>query len=435
MSVRKVNIVTLGCSKNLVDSEHLLRQFEASGFEVSHDSDGPSEIVIVNTCGFILDAKEESISMIMDYIGAKERGEIEKLYVMGCLSARYKDDLVKEIPEVDRFFGKFDFDAIIKELGIQKRKDLLFDRHLTTPGHFAYLKISEGCNRTCSFCAIPQFTGKHISIPIENLIEEATLLVSKGVKELLLIAQDLSFYGYDLYKESKLAELVVRLSEIEGLEWIRLHYAYPNNFPVDVLTVMRENPKVCNYLDIPVQHCTDNVLSKMKRNTTGDDTRQLVKKIREEVPGIALRTTLLVGFPGETEEDFDALKAFVEEMKFERLGVFPYSHEDDTHAFLSYEDEIEQEIKQERADEIMEIQQRISEELTAQKVGQTLKVIIDRKEGEYFIGRTEFDSPEVDGEVLLSSESKVEIGNFYQVKITSSFMFDLYGVVDEGKRS
>jgi ribosomal protein S12 methylthiotransferase len=433
MSIKKVNIVTLGCSKNLVDSEHLLMQFEANGFEVTHDSDEPSEVVIINTCGFILDAKEESISMIMDYISAKERGEVDKLYVMGCLSARYKDDLVKEIPEVDRFFGKFDFDAIINELGIQKRKDLLFDRHITTPVHFAYLKISEGCNRTCSFCAIPQFTGKHVSVPIENLIEEAKKLVSKGVKELLLIAQDLSFYGYDLYKESKLAELVTRLSEIEGLEWIRLHYAYPNKFPVDVLTVMRENPNVCKYLDIPVQHCTDNVLSKMKRNTTGDETRQLIRRIREEVPGIALRTTLLVGFPGETEDDFEALKVFVEEMKFDRLGVFPYSHEDDTHAFLNYEDVIEQEIKQERADEIMELQQKISEELTAQKVGQTLKVIIDRIEGEYYIGRTEFDSPEVDGEVLIPIESKVKIGNFYQVKISSSFMFDLYGEVIESK--
>jgi len=429
MSIKKVNIVTLGCSKNLVDSEHLLRQFEANGFEVAHDSDESSDIVIVNTCGFILDAKEESISMIMDYISAKERGELKKLYVMGCLSARYKDDLVKEIPEVDRFFGKFDFDAIINELGIQKRKDLLFDRHLTTPSHFAYLKISEGCNRTCSFCAIPQFTGKHVSVPIENLIDEAQKLVSKGVKEILLIAQDLSFYGYDLYKESRLAELVSKLSEIEGLEWIRLHYAYPNKFPLDVLTVMRENPKVCKYLDIPVQHCTDNVLSRMRRNTTEEETRSLIARVREEVPGIALRTTLLVGFPGETEEDFEALKEFVREVKFERLGVFPYSHEDDTHAFLNYNDDIEQEIKQERADEIMEIQQAISEKLTAQKIGETLKVIIDRLEGEYFIGRTEFDSPEVDGEVLISSSSEVEIGNFYQVKINSSFMFDLYGEV------
>jgi len=420
MSIQKVNIVTLGCSKNLVDSEHLLRQFEANGFEVAHDSDESSDIVIVNTCGFILDAKEESISMIMDYISAKERGELKKLYVMGCLSARYKDDLVKEIPEVDRFFGKFDFDAIINELGIQKRKDLLFDRHLTTPSHFAYLKISEGCNRTCSFCAIPQFTGKHVSVPIENLIDEAQKLVSKGVKEILLIAQDLSFYGYDLYKESRLAELVSKLSEIEGLEWIRLHYAYPNKFPLDVLTVMRENPKVCKYLDI---------LSRMRRNTTEEETRSLIARVREEVPGIALRTTLLVGFPGETEEDFEALKEFVREVKFERLGVFPYSHEDDTHAFLNYNDDIEQEIKQERADEIMEIQQAISEKLTAQKIGETLKVIIDRLEGEYFIGRTEFDSPEVDGEVLISSSSEVEIGNFYQVKINSSFMFDLYGEV------
>jgi ribosomal protein S12 methylthiotransferase len=429
MPSQKVNIVTLGCSKNLVDSEHLLRQFEANGFDVAHDSDEPADVVIINTCGFILDAKEESISMIMDYISAKERGEVQKLYVMGCLSARYRSDLTKDIPEVDRFFGKFDFDAIINELGIQKRKDLLFDRHLTTPSHFAYLKISEGCNRTCSFCAIPQFTGKHVSIPIEGLIEEAQKLVSKGVKEILLIAQDLSFYGYDLYKESRLAELISRLSEIEGLEWIRLHYAYPNKFPIDVLKVMRETPKVCNYLDIPVQHCTDNVLSNMKRNTTADETRSLIARIREEVPGIALRTTLLVGHPGETEEDFEALKTFIQEVKFDRLGVFPYSHEDDTYAFKHYNDDIPQEIKQERADEIMEIQQAISEKLTAEKVGQTLKVIIDRLEDEYYIGRTEFDSPEVDGEVLIPSSNLVEIGQFYLVKITSSFMFDLYGEV------
>lgn len=429
MSTHKVNIVTLGCSKNLVDSEHLLRQIEANGYDIAHDSDEPSDIVIINTCGFILDAKEESISMIMDYINAKERGEIEKLYVMGCLSARYKEDLVKEIPEVDRFFGKFDFDAIIKELGIQKRKDLLFERHVTTPGHFAYLKISEGCNRTCSFCAIPQFTGRYKSIPVEDLLEEAQKLVSKGVKELLLIAQDLSFYGYDLYGESKLADLVTRLSELEGLEWIRLHYAYPNKFPIDVLKVMRENPKVCKYLDIPVQHCSDNVLLGMKRNSSGEEIRRLIGQMREEVPGIALRTTLLVGFPGETEENFNELKEFVREMEFERLGVFTYSHEDDTFAFKNFTDDIPQEIKQERADEIMEIQQSISERLTSNKIGQTLKVIIDRLEGEYYIGRTEFDSPEVDGEVLLPSTEQLQIGNFYQVKITNSFMFDIYGEV------
>jgi ribosomal protein S12 methylthiotransferase len=428
--MKTVNVVTLGCSKNLVDSEHLLKQFEANGFEVSHDSNNPADVVIVNTCGFILDAKEESIATIMDYIQAKEAGDVKKLYVMGCLSARYQNELIAEIPEVDRFFGKFDFDAIINELGIQKRKDLLFDRVQTTPSHFAYLKISEGCNRTCAFCAIPQFTGKHVSVPIENLLDEARTLVGRGVKEILLIAQDLSFYGYDLYKESKLAELISRLSEIDGLEWIRLHYAYPNKFPMDVLTVMRENPKVCKYLDIPVQHCTDAVLSAMRRNTTAEETRNLILRIREEVPGIAIRTTLLVGHPGETEADFEALKDFVSEMKFDRLGVFPYSHEEDTYAFKFFEDSLPQELKQERADEIMELQQGISEALTAEKIGQTLKVLIDREEGEYYIGRTEFDSPEVDGEVLISKNKELQIGTFYNVKVHSTFMFDLYGEVE-----
>lgn len=428
--MKTVNVVTLGCSKNLVDSEHLLKQFEANGFEVSHDSNNPADVVIVNTCGFILDAKEESIATIMDYIQAKEAGDVKKLYVMGCLSARYQNELIAEIPEVDRFFGKFDFDAIIKELGIQKRKDLLFDRVQTTPSHFAYLKVSEGCNRTCAFCAIPQFTGKHVSVPIENLLDEARTLVGRGVKEILLIAQDLSFYGYDLYKESKLAELISRLSEIDGLEWIRLHYAYPNKFPLDVLTVMRENPKVCKYLDIPVQHCTDAVLSAMRRNTTAEETRNLILRIREEVPGIAIRTTLLVGHPGETEADFEALKDFVSEMKFDRLGVFPYSHEEDTYAFKFFEDSLPQELKQERADEIMELQQGISEALTAEKIGQTLKVLIDREEGEYYIGRTEFDSPEVDGEVLISKNKELQIGTFYNVKVHSTFMFDLYGEVE-----
>jgi ribosomal protein S12 methylthiotransferase len=429
MSIQSVNIITLGCSKNLVDSEHLLKQFEANGLTVSHDSDHPADVVIVNTCGFILDAKEESIGMIMDCINAKERGDIKKLYVMGCLSARYKNELIEEIPEVDRFFGKFDFEEIIKELGIQKRKDLLFDRTITTPTHFAYLKISEGCNRTCAFCAIPLFTGKHISVPLENLIEEAQKLVVKGVKELLLIGQDLSFYGYDLYKESRLAELVSRLSEIEGLEWIRLHYAYPNRFPFDVLPIMRENPKVCKYLDIPVQHCSNKVLETMRRSTTAQETRHLIETLRREVPGIALRTTLLVGHPGETEADFQELLAFINEMRFDRLGVFPYSHEEDTYGFKHYSDDIPQEVKQARADEVMELQQAISEELTAQKVGQTLNVLIDREENDFYIGRTEADSPEVDGEVLIDKSQKIEIGQFYQVKITSSLLFDLYGEV------
>jgi ribosomal protein S12 methylthiotransferase len=429
MSTTKVNIVTLGCSKNLVDSEHLLKQFEANGLEVAHDSNEPSDVVIINTCGFILDAKEESISMIMDYIDAKERGDIQKLYVMGCLSARYQKDLIKEIPEVDRFFGKFDFDEIIRELGVQKRKDLLFDRKVTTPSHYAYLKISEGCDRTCAFCAIPQFTGKYKSVPIEELVQEAENLARRGVKELLLIAQELTYYGIDLYGQHKLPELIQKLSEIEGIEWIRLHYAYPARFPLELLKVMRDNPKVCKYLDIPFQHVADNVLSNMRRYITGEQTRELIRKIREEVPGIALRTTMLVGFPGETEEDFKELLDFISEVKFDRLGVFPYSHEDDTWAAKNLSDEIPQEIKQERADWLMETQQSISEALTARKVGQTLKVIIDREEGEYFVGRTEYDSPEVDGEVFIKLNQKIEVGHFYNVLITSSDMFDLYGEI------
>lgn len=430
MTFRKINIVTLGCSKNLVDSEHLLKQFEANGLEVAFDSNEPSDVAIINTCGFILDAKEESIMMIMDYVAAKERGEIKKLYVMGCLSARYHDDLIAEIPEVDRFFGKFDFDAIIEELNLQKHKDLLFDRVITTPSHYAYLKVAEGCNRTCAFCAIPQFTGKYVSTPIEDLVAEARGLVKKGVKELLLIAQDLSSYGYDLYKESRLAELVTSLSEIEGLEWIRLHYTYPNNFPMDVLEVMRNNPKVCKYLDMPVQHSSDKVLSMMRRNTTGAKIRELIGKIRIEVPDITIRTTLLVGHPGEEDSDFESLLDFVREMKFERLGVFSYSHEEDTYGFKHYSDDIPQDVKQERADTVMELQQSISETVAEQRIGQTLKVILDREEDDFYIGRTEFDSPEVDGEVLITKDKKLSIGNFYMVKITSSSLFDLYGEVE-----
>jgi len=429
MSAKKVNIVTLGCSKNLVDSEHLLKQFEANGFETVCDSNEPSDIAIINTCGFILDAKEESISTIMDFIDAKERGEIQKLYVMGCLSARYKEDLIQEIPEVDRFFGKFDFDEIIRELNLQKRKDLLFDRKLTTPSHYAYLKIAEGCDRACAFCAIPQFTGRYKSVPIDDLVTEARNLANTGVKELLLIAQELTYYGIDLYGSHKLPELVQELSKIEGIEWIRLHYAYPNHFPNELLPVMRENPKVCNYLDIPFQHIADNVLSNMRRNITGEQTRELITRIRKEVPGITLRTTMLVGFPGETEADFQELLQFIKEARFEKLGVFTYSHEDDTWAAKKFSDNIPPEIKQERADLIMETQQAISEELTSQKIGQILTVLVDRKEGEYYVGRTESDSPEVDGEVLISSGHQLKTGEFYRVKINSSDLFDLYGEV------
>ena len=428
MSFKTVNIITLGCSKNLVDSEHLMSQFAANGFNVLHDDNELADIIIVNTCGFILDAKEESISSIMDYVAAKERGDIKKLYVMGCLSARYRDELQQEIPEVDRFFGKFDFEAIIQELGIQKRKDLLFDRLLTTPSHFAYLKISEGCDRTCAFCAIPQFTGKHKSVPMENLVIEAELLARQGVKELLLIAQELTYYGIDLYKERKLPELIERLSNVKGIEWIRLHYAYPTNFPYELLDVIKNNPKVCKYLDMPLQHISTNVLKHMRRNISENQTRDLVAKIRKELPGLALRTTMLVGHPGETEEDFEQLLDFIREVKFDRLGVFPYSHEDDTFGFRAYTDDIPQEVKEARAAKVMEVQEQISEQIAAAKVGRTFKVLVDRVEGEFYVGRTEFDSPEVDGEVLITA-GELEIGQFYQVKITSSDQFDLFGVV------
>lgn len=429
MSFKTVNIITLGCSKNLVDSEHLMRQFEANSFEVKHDDNGFADIIIINTCGFILDAKEESISMIMDYVNAKKNGDISKLYVMGCLSARYRDDLTKEIPEVDRFFGKFDFEAIIHELGIQKRKDLLFDRLLTTPSHFAYLKIAEGCDRTCAFCAIPQFTGKHKSVPMENLLIEAELLARKGVKEILLISQELTYYGIDLYKDRKLPELIERLSKIEGIEWIRLHYAYPTNFPYELLDVIKNNPKVCKYLDMPLQHISTNVLKNMRRNISEQQTRDLVKRIREDIPGLALRTTMLVGHPGETEEDFNKLLEFIKEIKFDRLGVFPYSHEEDTYGAHLFEDTIPKKTKEKRAALIMEVQQNISEEIAAKKIGSTLKILIDREEGDYFIGRTEYDSPEVDGEVLIKAEN-LKIGQFYQVKITAADMFDLYGTIE-----
>jgi ribosomal protein S12 methylthiotransferase len=426
---KTINIITLGCSKNLVDSERLMLQLGEAGYNVIFDSNEASDIVVINTCGFILDAKEESIGMIMDYVAEKQKGAIEKLYIMGCLSARYRDELVKEIPEVDRFFGKFDFDDIIDELGIQKRKDLLFDRKLTTPVHFAYLKIAEGCDRTCAFCAIPQFTGKHKSVPIDDLVIEAQTLAQKGVKELLLISQELTYYGIDLYKSRKLPELIRELSKIDGIEWIRLHYAYPAGFPLELLNEIARNPKVCQYLDIPLQHISTPVLKNMRRNITEEETRALVREIRKRVPGIALRTTFLVGHPGETEEDFRKLLDFIREVKFDRLGVFPYSHEEDTPGFAKLKDNISNETKQERAEILMEVQQSISENIAAQKVGKMLKVLIDRHEGEYFIGRTEYDSPEVDGEVLIKNDN-LEIGRFYNVRITSSDVFDLYGVVD-----
>jgi ribosomal protein S12 methylthiotransferase len=427
--MKKINVVTMGCSKNLVDSELFLSQMAANGYEVVHDGEvSDARMVAINTCGFILDAKEESINTILEYVEAKNRGEIDKIFVFGCLTERYKDDLLKEIPEVDGFYGKFQVKKMVEDLKAEYQMSLSHQRYQTTPVHYAYLKISEGCNRQCSYCAIPRMTGKHRSVPMDDLIEEAIALAGKGVKELLVIAQDLSFYGIDLYKEQKLAELVRRLSEIPGIEWIKLHYAYPAKFPYDLLPVIRQKETVARYLDIALQHCSDHMLKLMRRNSTKAETIELIRRIREEVPGIHLRTTLLVGHPGETGEDFDELKQFIREMQFERLGVFPYSHEEDTFAGETYEDIIPQEVKLARAEEIMAIQQEIALDINTRKIGSVMKVVIDREEAEYFVGRTEFDSPEVDGEVLVSGKDIV-IGNYYLVKITDAEEFDLYGEI------
>jgi len=430
MGKKRVNVVTMGCSKNLVDSEVLLNQLEKGKFEVLHDSNETGfDAVFVNTCGFIHDAKQESIDMILDYAEAKKRGDIGKLFVMGCLSERYQKDLEKEIPEVDRYFGKFDLKAMVDELKVTYHPEYIYERKITTPTHFAYLKISEGCNRSCSFCAIPKMTGRHKSKSIEDLVKESRYLAKRGVKEILLIAQDLSYYGIDIYGKNRLAELMNQISEIEGIEWIRLHYLYPTKFPFEILPVMRENPKVCKYLDMPLQHIANPVLKNMMRHVTREETEALIRRIKEEVPGVILRTTMLVGFPGETENDFEELKQFVLATKFEKLGVFPYSHEEGTYAAKKFEDNIPEEIKQSRADEIMEIQQQVSAELNSQKAGKTYKVIIDRKEDEFYVGRTEFDSPEVDGEVLISSESDLKKGDFVNVLITGAEDYDLYGII------
>jgi ribosomal protein S12 methylthiotransferase len=428
MAKKRVNVVTMGCSKNLVDSEVLLNQLERGKFEVLHDSNETGfDAVFVNTCGFIHDAKEESINMILDYAEAKKRGEIDKLYVMGCLSERYQNDLEKELPEVDKYFGKFDMKAMVDELKVTYQPEYIYERKITTPSHFAYLKISEGCNRSCSFCAIPKMTGRHKSRSIDSLVKEARYLAKKGVKELLLIAQDLSYYGIDLYGKGQLAELITQISEVDGIEWIRLHYLYPTKFPMEILPIMRTNPKVCKYLDMPLQHIANPVLKNMLRHVTREETEALIAKIKEEVPGVVIRTTMLVGFPGETEEDFEELKEFIEETKFERLGVFPYSKEDGTYAGDKFKDDLSDEEKQDRADELMEIQQYISAELNQQKIGQEFKVIIDETEGEFVVGRTEFDSPEVDGEVLISTNEKLKKGDIVTVKITGAEDYDLYG--------
>ena len=426
-----IDIITLGCSKNLVDSEKLMRQLEANGYKVTHDSPNPQgEIAVINTCGFIGDAKEESINMILEFCEAKEEGRLKKLYVMGCLSERYLKELEVEIPQVDKFYGKFNWNELLADLGKAYHDEIAIERTLTTPKHYAYLKISEGCDRSCAYCAIPIITGKHISRPMEEIIDEVKLLVSQGVKEFQIIAQELTYYGVDLYKSQKLPELIEKIAQVPGVEWIRLHYAYPTHFPEDLFRVMRENDNVCKYMDIALQHISDNMLTRMRRNVSKSETYDLIDKFRREVPGIHLRTTLMVGFPGETEEDFEELKEFVQKARFDRMGAFAYSEEEGTYAAETYEDSIPHEVKQARLDELMAIQQEISAELSNAKIGQEFKVIIDRKEGEYYIGRTQFDSPEVDPEVLIKADGKrLFSGRFYRIKITNADDFDLFGEI------
>ncbi|MGC6524475.1 MAG: 30S ribosomal protein S12 methylthiotransferase RimO [Flavobacteriaceae bacterium] len=423
----KINVVTLGCSKNVYDSEVLMGQLKANGKTVAHEKQG--NIVVINTCGFIDNAKEESVNTILDFVQKKESGEVDKVFVTGCLSERYKPDLVKEIPNVDQYFGTTELPQLLKALGADYKHELIGERLTTTPKNYAYLKIAEGCDRPCSFCAIPLMRGKHRSTPIENLVIEAEKLAANGVKELILIAQDLTYYGLDLYNKRNLAELLKALVKVEGIEWIRLHYAFPTGFPMDVLEVMKNESKICNYLDIPLQHISDQILKSMRRGTTQTKTTKLLQQFRESVPNMAIRTTLIVGYPGETEEDFQILKQWVEAMRFERLGCFTYSHEENTHAY-SLEDNVPQEVKQARANEIMELQSQISWELNQAKIGQTLRVVIDRKEGQYFVGRTEFDSPDVDNEVLIDATSVyLKTGEFATVKITDAADFDLYAEV------
>lgn len=426
-----IDIITLGCSKNLVDSEKLMRQLEANGYKVTHDSPNPQgEIAVINTCGFIGDAKEESINMILEFCEAKEEGRLKKLYVMGCLSERYLKELEMEIPQVDKFYGKFNWNELLADLGKEFHDEMAIERTLTTPKHYAYLKISEGCDRSCAYCAIPIITGKHTSRPMEEIIDEVKLLVSQGVKEFQIIAQELTYYGVDLYKSQKLPELIEKIAQVPGVEWIRLHYAYPTHFPEDLFRVMRENDNVCKYMDIALQHISDNMLTRMRRHVSKSETYDLIEKFRQEVPGIHLRTTLMVGFPGETEEDFEELKEFVQKARFDRMGAFAYSEEEGTYAAEAYEDSIPQEVKQARLDELMALQQEISADLSHSKIGQEFKVIIDRKEGEYYIGRTQFDSPEVDPEVLIKADGKrLFSGRFYQVRITNADDFDLYGEI------
>jgi ribosomal protein S12 methylthiotransferase len=425
----KVNVITLGCSKNIVDSEVLMGQLRANNIEVEHESTkNDSSIVIINTCGFIDNAKQESIDTILRFSAAKKKGQIDKLYVTGCLSERYKPELEKEIPNVDAYFGTRELPRMLKTLKADYKQELLGERLLTTPNHAAYFKISEGCDRPCSFCAIPLMRGGHLSVPIEQLVAQAKQLAKNGTKELMIIAQDSTYYGLDLYKERKLANLLEQLSEVQGIEWLRLHYAFPSGFPLDVLEVMKNNPKVCNYIDMPLQHITDNMLKSMRRGTTKQKTIDLVNMIRDKVPNIAIRTTLIAGYPGETEKDHEEMAEWVSNTRFDRLGIFTYSHEDNTHAF-ALNDDVPADIKQERADHIMGIQQSISKEMNEQKIGKTFKVLFDKKEGDYFVGRTEFDSAEVDNEVLVDAATNfVRVGDFANIEITSAEDYDLFGV-------
>ncbi|HBT86560.1 MAG: 30S ribosomal protein S12 methylthiotransferase RimO [Fermentimonas sp.] len=430
MIKNRVDVVTMGCSKNLVDSELLMRQLIANGYTLEHDPETPKgEIAVINTCGFIGDAKEESINMILSFAEAKKERGLKKLFVMGCLSERYREELQKEIPEVDKFYGKFDWRELISDLGKSYNKELEFDRSLSTPPHYAYLKISEGCDRTCSYCSIPLITGKYKSRPVEEIEHEVRHLVASGVKEINFIAQDLTYYGLDLYKSMKLPELVERVSDIEGVDWIRLHYAYPAHFPVDLLRVMRERDNVCKYLDIALQHTSDNMLRIMRRNITKQQTIDLIQHFREEVPGIHLRTTMMVGHPGETDADFEELVDFVKATRFERLGAFPYSHEEDTFNDKHYTDDVPSDVKQERMNLLMDVQEGIALSINESKIGKTMKVIIDREDPDYYAGRTEFDSPEVDGEVLINKDTKLNLGDFYDVRIDSAYPFDLIGTV------
>lgn len=426
-----IDIITLGCSKNLVDSERLIRQLELNGYRVTHDSENPQgEIVVVNTCGFIADAQEESVNMILELCQAKEEGRVKQVYVMGCLSQRFMKELGHEIPQVDKFYGKFNWTELLNDLGKTYQQERQYERRLTTPKHYAYLKISEGCDRHCAYCAIPIITGHHQSRPMEDIVAEVEHLVSEGVKEFQVIAQELTYYGLDIYGEQKIAELVERISEVKGVKWIRLHYAYPMNFPWELLKVIRERKNVCKYLDIALQHVSTKVLTNMQRHVNKEDTYALIERIRKEVPGIALRTTLMVGFPGEGEAEFEELKEFVRWARFDRMGAFAYSEEEGTPAQKQFKDEVSDEVKQQRLSELMDLQQDISAEVQAEKVGQTLKVIIDRKEGEYYVGRTEFDSPEVDPEVLIPvADGILRKGSFYNVHIVDSDDFDLYGKV------